>query len=115
MSPRILSISYDPALLSTRQQLLESRGYSVVSAEGFTSALEHCSGEHFDLVVMGHSIPHKDKEALLKAVNEGCKAPVVALVRTPEPSLKGAAESVDPRSPSDFLTAVEKILGKRST
>lgn len=109
MPYRILSISYDAALLFTRQQLLENSGYSVVSAEGFTAALERCN-ENFDLVVMGHSIPHQDKQALLKAINQNCKAPFIALMRPGEPPLAGAAAQVSPLSPVDFLNAVEKLL-----
>ena len=40
MAKRILSISYDRALLWTRQMLLEQLGYDVVSAEGFSQAWE---------------------------------------------------------------------------
>jgi hypothetical protein len=40
---RILSISYDQALLVTRQLILEQQGYEVSSAFGFAEAMEICS------------------------------------------------------------------------
>jgi CheY-like chemotaxis protein len=110
MAARILSISYDSTLLRTRQQFFEQRGYVVVSAEGFTEALERCLGGEFDVVVMGHSIPHRDKEALMRAVNESCPAPVVALLRVGEPPLDGVAESVESISPTSVLNAVARVL-----
>jgi len=109
---RILSISYDPMLLKTRQHLLELQGYEVVSAEGFTEATERCQAETFDLVVMGHSIPHKDKEALFDLIQRRCPAPVIALLRAGEEPLRGAAGSADPMNPTEFLKAVGNTLSK---
>jgi DNA-binding NtrC family response regulator len=114
MPRRVLSISYDPILLSIRQQLLEQNGYTVVSAEGFTEAMERCRGGEYDMVVMGHSIPHKDKEALFDAVTRHCKVPVLCLMRTGEPPLAGVAASIDPMSPSDFLKAVQDIFARKA-
>ncbi len=115
MPSRILSISYDPLLLKTRQHLLEQQGYRVVSAEGFTEATDRCRAEKFDLVVMGHSIPHKDKEALYELVQRNCPAPVIALLRSGEEPLKGAAGSVDPMNPKEFLDVVSKVLRAQDT
>ncbi|SRR5581483_216436 len=109
MAFRILSISYDATLLRTRQHLLEQKGYAVTSAEGYTEAMECCAAGDFDLVVIGHSIPHKDKEAIFKTVQKTCGAPVIALSRGSEPPLKGAAETVDPMNPVKFLEAVDRV------
>ena len=113
MAFHILSISYDATLLKTRQHLLEQKGYSVTSAEGFTEAMECCHGGDFDLVVIGHSIPHKDKEAIFKAVQQTCAAPVIALSRGSEPPLKGAADIVDPMNPVKFLDAVDRVFANK--
>jgi CheY-like chemotaxis protein len=101
-------------LLKTRQHLLEKEGFSVVSAEGFTEALERCHAGQFDMVVMGHSIPHKDKEALFRVVREKCPVPVIALLRGGEPPLSGAAESVDPMDPRRFIEVVHRVATKDS-
>lgn len=57
---RIFSISYDQALLRTRELLLEQMGHSVASAEGFAQAFKLCNQDSgpFDLMILGHSIPH---------------------------------------------------------
>ena len=80
------------------------------------SSASFCVAGHagdFDLVVMGHSIPHKDKEAIFKAVQQTCAAPVIALSRGAEPPLKGAADIVDPMNPVKFLESVERLAASK--
>jgi DNA-binding response OmpR family regulator len=72
MSRRILSVSYDQALLATRKMLLEHRGYDVTSALGFSDAVEQCQNCDFDLFIIGHSIPEKDKLNLIKTFRSHC-------------------------------------------
>ena len=81
MSKRILSVSYDMSLLATRKMLLEQKGYAVVNALGFSKALASCRDGGFDLFILGHSIPHDDKLALIEAFRAHCSAPIVSLER----------------------------------
>jgi len=113
MKPRILSISYDAALLDTRRMLLQAAGYEVTSAVGFAEALELCDGD-FDLVIMGHSIPGKDKRAIVKELREhGCVAPVVSLLRIGEKSIPEASHTADPGDPQGMLETISQILSDR--
>jgi CheY-like chemotaxis protein len=76
MKKHILSVSYDQPLLVTRQLILEQAGYDVSSAFGFAEAMEVCKIRHdFDLILMCHSMPQKDKTALLAALRPECQAP----------------------------------------
>ena len=110
--PRILSISYDSSLLFTREAMLKLAGYDVVSAEGFADAIEHCSG-HFDLIIMGHSIPQKDKRAMLAALNEhGCQAPLLSLLRHGESRISEATRSADPQDVEGLLNTVKEMLSE---
>jgi CheY-like chemotaxis protein len=112
---RILSISYDASLLFTRQAMLELAGYEVVSAEGFASALEQCLGV-FDLIIMGHSIPQKDKQAIVAELHQhGCDAPLLSLLRNGESKIPEAAYAVDPHHPRDLLDAVQWCLEQNPT
>ena len=96
MRPRILSISYDLTLLQTREIMLNQAGYEVVSAEGFAEAIEHCSG-NFDLIIVGHSIPQKDKRAIIGELHrQGCNAPVLSLLRSGEHRIPEAARAIEP-------------------
>jgi CheY-like chemotaxis protein len=112
MKNRILLISYDPSLLKTRQWILEQAGYEVLSALGFTAAVEVCQTRHdFDLVLMGHSMPQKDKIALFEALQPNCEAPLLSILRPgelPIPQATYAVESSD--GPEALLEAVKKVL-----
>ena len=108
--PRILSVSYDATLLRTRQMVLESRGYEVVSAEGFAEAMEKCKERKYDLIIIGHSIPHKDKQSIVQEFHSHCPAPVLALLKTGEWQLREATASIESFEPNIVLAAVDRIL-----
>jgi DNA-binding response OmpR family regulator len=109
--PNILSISYDPPLLQTRHLLLESQGYTVHSVEGFTVALEACRRAKYDLVIVGHSIAHRDKEAIVEEVRKHSATPILALLRQGEDKLRDVEFSIEGGSgPAALLEAVRSIL-----
>jgi len=112
MAKRILSVSYDRALLWTRQMLLEQLGYDVVSAEGFSQAWEAAekSGSPFDLIILGHSIPPPDKKAMVNHMRDSCACPILALLRAHESPVAEAAASIDAGDPHAFLSAVRTML-----
>ncbi len=72
MAKRILSISYDPSLLLTRQLLLQQMSHEVRSAEGFAKAWEirREQAGRFDLIILGHSVPHSDKEPIIAHITK---------------------------------------------
>lgn len=113
MKKRIFSISYDPSLLSTRQWMLENAGYEVSSALGFAEALEVCQTKHdFDLVLMGHSMPQKDKIALFEALKSKCSAPLLSILRHGDSPIPQATYAVDSNDgPEALMEAVDKALG----
>lgn len=110
MPKRILSVSYDEPLLRTRELLLRHEGYDVVSALGFTDAVEQCQKGIFDLFILGHSIPDKDKRHLMSAFRAHCKAPVLALRRHGENAPDDAEYHAYPDDIEGLLKTVGKIL-----
>jgi CheY-like chemotaxis protein len=112
MKKHILSISYDQPLLVTRQMILEQAGYDVSSAFGFAEALEICTTRHdFDLVLMGHSMPQKDKRALFEALRPKCRALFLSIRRHGDSPLPEANYSVDADDgPAALLGAVKAAL-----
>ena len=112
MSKRIFSVSYDRSLLATRQMLLEQKGYTVTSALGFSRALDHCRQPHFDLFILGHSIPGTDKLHLIKTFRESCPAPILSLERHGEERVL-ADFHASPDDPHQFLIVVDDILAGR--
>lgn len=109
---RIFSISYDATLLKTREMLLQQMGHSVISAEGFAQAFELCDQDpgNFDLMILGHSIPHEDKRAIIRRCGQTFGCPVLALTRINEQPVPEASRSVDPGDPRAFVAAVQELL-----
>jgi len=113
MAKRILSISYDASLLWTRQLMLQQLGYNVVSVEGFVAAIEACEAPNvdFDLAILGHTIPAKDKERIILHFRQHHNSPILALLRPHEGAIQNADRSIDPE-PEKLIEAVREILSK---
>jgi DNA-binding response OmpR family regulator len=112
--PRILSISYDQALLHTRAMMLSGEGFEVESAVGFSAAIHACEKGKFDLMIMGHSIPTEDKAAIIKQLRAVCATPILALRRPNEPPLKAAEYNLDSGDPHRFLSYVKEITNQET-
>jgi len=92
--------------------MLQQAGYEVVSCEGFADAIDSCNPE-FDLIIMGHSIPQRDKRAIIAELRKhGCTAPVVSLLRHGEVPIAEAAHGIDP-SPEYLLETVKMMLEEK--
>lgn len=110
----ILLISYDERLLILRRMLLEEAGYQVSSALGLKEALTNCNDGAFDLLILGHSIPHKDKQGLIRIFRAHSPAPILSLWEHDYI----VADSVDylafSDAPEQLLGNVAAILGRSS-
>jgi DNA-binding response OmpR family regulator len=111
---RILSISYNPSLLRTRQLVLESRGYKVTSALGFTEAVRHCKTGHHDLVIIGHSIPISDKQQMIKELRNVSATPVLALMKPNEEPLNTADYNLDYLNTEKFVEFINEVLDPKA-
>ena len=68
----------------------------------------------FDLIVIGHSMPLKDREALVRALRLRCTTPILALTRSNEPALAGTDYSFDTaENPARLLETVQKTFSKQ--
>lgn len=63
-TPLILSVSRDERLLHSRQMVLESAGWHVVTTMDTMDALRWLAEQDFHVVVMGHSIPAAERVSL---------------------------------------------------
>lgn len=67
-SPRILSVDFDPAVLSSRNAILERAGYTVVAAAKLQDFHELLLNERFDLALLGTSVSMTEKRAICAEV-----------------------------------------------
>ncbi|HEY2115936.1 MAG TPA: hypothetical protein VGJ51_12650 [Candidatus Angelobacter sp.] len=108
---RILSVTYDMSLATTREMLFSSAGFHVSSVLTAGQAIQLCTAEEFALVVIGHSIPTEQRKWLLKELRDRCATPVLALRRPGESPLAGADYILDStESPALLLETVVNIL-----
>ena len=111
---RIVSISYDKTLLRARHLILEAGGYKVITALGRREAIDKC-GEPADLVIIGHSIPKKDKVAMIECFRVANPRGVTfALTRAGEERLREVDVYINPGDPDDLLRAIGHVLDPES-
>jgi len=108
---KILSVTYDMSLASTREMLLASVGFQVSSALTVGQAIQLCAAEKFALVVIGHSIPTDHRQWLLKELRSRCTTPILAIRRPMEAPLIEADYTFDStESPALLVEMVIDIL-----
>src|SRR4051812_32615670 len=69
----VLCVSWDPQLAETRRLLLVREGYLVKSALGRAEAIELCESVKADLLVLGQSVPRKEKGLIVKSFRRSNK------------------------------------------
>jgi DNA-binding response OmpR family regulator len=110
---RIPSVSFDQPLLRTRHMSLEHEGYDMVSDVGLESSLEKYEGGGFDLLILGHSIDHAQKQQVVEVFRSACASPIVSLCRNNgERVIEGADFHIEP-DPEPLLKLINEIVQKR--
>jgi DNA-binding response OmpR family regulator len=114
---RILSLSANYGLLLTRNDLLAVAGYSVASPRRPEDAHMLFSGEVFDVVLIGDSVPPPTRKQIIRELRAiRAEVPIIYVyvnqMRRDEPL---ADECVDvSHDPQPLLQAIERSL-KRSS
>jgi DNA-binding NtrC family response regulator len=110
--PVILSISYDAELLTLREAFLKTQGYEVRSVMSIEEALLLASVQHFDALIVGHSVPLEDKKKLVTAVKDlWPRLPVLSVAVDP-----GVRETVADASvlgsagPDALMGALDRLI-----
>ena len=115
----ILSVDDEPAILSTRQLILESAGFRVLSAPDGGAALHLFSNQPVDLVLLDYLMPGLDGGTVAKEMKRQRQdVPVILVSASPVP--EDIAACVDCRcdkgeGPSALLKKVAEFLGHFST
>jgi DNA-binding response OmpR family regulator len=76
----VLLVGLDASLLETRNVVLHSAGYFVVSAFSVGEAVKHFLNGDFDLVLLDNSLPKRDRDRLTCLIRaSGSHTPVVSI------------------------------------
>jgi CheY-like chemotaxis protein len=76
----ILSVGIDSPLLNTRQRLLQSAGYVVVSVQSAKEAVDCFLAGDFDLVLLCHSLSERDRNTVARLIRaSGSFTPVLTI------------------------------------
>jgi hypothetical protein len=108
----ILQIAYDESLLITREQLLRSRGYEVVSVMGNEDAkrLLAIPGQYYRLFIVGHAAPQQAREEIAHWLKERFpKIQVLALNGPYQDKVVAADLNAILDGPDAWLSAVAKV------
>jgi DNA-binding NtrC family response regulator len=113
MAKRILSVSYDAALLRSREMILQRQGYEVVSVQSLQDAILHCRQEVFDVALIGHAIPIAEQTSIADELRKNCPgAKVVALTARPMMSAPYADRSVDAMRPDELVAELRHLFAE---
>ena len=111
MSKQILCVSWDRNLARTREMLLASAGFEVVSALGAAEAMAACSKMTPDLLVLGYSVPQPEKRQYIQVFRKNSKSPVLSMITPPQRPLPEADFAIDTRhDPQELIRVVSNIL-----
>ncbi len=64
----VLGVERDPELMAAAQSLLQELGFQVVIATTQRGAQAACRARHFELMIIGSSIPRSTADALMRFV-----------------------------------------------
>ena len=107
-----LSVGRDPLLLETRSQVLRRAGYSVVSALSIEEAVDHFRAGYFDIVILCHSVPLRDRELLTKAIHSHSPKTPVVVVAARLGAIDSFADAMVENEPATLLQQIPKLLCK---
>jgi DNA-binding NtrC family response regulator len=105
-----LSVGRDPLLLQTRGQVLRSDGYMVSSTLSADQALQQFVAGDFDIVILCHSIPVREREKLAEAIHGHSANTPVVVVAAGYGGKDGAADAVIDNEPATLLQELPKLL-----
>jgi DNA-binding response OmpR family regulator len=108
----ILSVGLDTHLLEIRNLVLKSAGYTVVTARSAREAIRVFQAGDFDLLLLGHCIPARDRERLAFLVRSfGSHTPVVCVANCSNQADSFADATLD-ANPKKLLLGLREVLLK---
>jgi DNA-binding response OmpR family regulator len=112
---KVLNVTADPELGSLRAQVMQSGGYEVVSAANIIEVEQACELHSFDAIVIGHTIPVKEKRRISAILRERCKptTPIIAVYAESPEEADDVALAVSAHHPQALLDALNSVLSTK--
>jgi CheY-like chemotaxis protein len=106
----VLAVGSDFSLLKTRNQVLQSVGYTVIAALSITEAVERFRDGDFDLVILCHSVPTEERGRFTRLIRAfGSRTPVVSISKRAS-QCDDFADATLEDCPNRFLRGIEEVL-----
>jgi DNA-binding response OmpR family regulator len=110
MRKRVLVVTHDPALRTSRAALLFIAGYDVVTTEDGDSASKLLGASSFDLVVVGRKYPRAGRVDQQLRENYPAQA-ILKIAEIEDRDPTGYASQVTNAVPYNVLAAVRTMIG----
>jgi CheY-like chemotaxis protein len=108
----VLCVGFDLSLLRARGLVLESAGYLVESVSTFKGAADRFQSGDFDLVLLCHSVPRKDRDRLTSLIrSSGSRTPIVSIAGNLGECDAFATATLED-GPNNFLAGIKDVLVK---
>jgi DNA-binding NtrC family response regulator len=115
-SKRLLVVSNDQSLSSTREQVLSYGGHVVYPALSITEGLEYTQARHFDLVLIGHSVASAERRLFLSRIREGFPhLPVIFISDFAGNGSEPLADVTSSSAPEELLRTTHDMLNTPRT
>jgi len=109
----VLTVGSDSSLLGSLSEVLKSAGYMVVSALSIREAVDRFQDGDFDLIILCHSIPTKDRERLIGLIRaSGSLTPIVCIAKTSGRNDALQTATLNENDTKEFLADLREISGR---
>ena len=112
----ILCIGMDDASMHAKQATLERAGHTVSLAKDVRQVIAACSGILFDVILIGQSIPGKEKLRVHELLQDRCNGAKILEQHNASPELPSAdAHILGNGSNDDLVAVVESLVTQRKS
>jgi hypothetical protein len=109
----VLAVGVDSALLASERSLRRSAGCHFAYAGSIREAIVQLRDGHFDLILLGYSIPTESRERLTFLIRaSGSRIPVVSVTDS-SGSYDSFTDATIRNEPEDLLWVMGELLAKR--
>lgn len=110
----VLSVGLDSVLVRVRNLILQSAGYTVVSATSIREAADRFQNGDFDLMVLCHSVPARERERLIRLIRaSGSGIPIVTVAMKESDGDHFADVCLEDR-PNKLLAGIQDVLARQA-